>query len=351
MDHPGPAQRLGPKQQRTDVWARTGLSARDVEVYEALLASDCARTGCPPELPGYPPAEVHTAIDALTEAGLVRRRHDKVEPVRPDAAFERLLGRSHEQIAAEVERLAAAHREVSRLTEAFEEAHTRSHPEYIEVIEGITAIQDRLSELTALTRREFLCMTHAATARLAETSAPLFDENRAASTRSVSLRTILPDAVADDPQGWAYAEALASLGDQIRTCSVVPILANISDRTAAMVPLDLRNTTAGALFVRSPALVAGLVSLFELLWESATPLTDARPADIDDADRRLLHLLNLGAKDEHVARATGMSVRSVRARVARLMALTQSRSRFQLATAAVRRGWIAVAENASTDTG
>jgi DNA-binding CsgD family transcriptional regulator/predicted transcriptional regulator len=338
---------LGSNQERADVWSRIGLSARDAEVYEALLASDAARTGCLPVLPDYTPDDVRCAIEALVDAGLVRRSQDHVEAVRPDAALERLLAQSHEQLATTVERLAAAHREVSRLTEAFEEAQTRSHPEYIEVIEGIDAIQHRLSELAALTRRELLLLTDAADASLAEASAPLFDANRSLSSRSVSLRTIMPDAVADDPQGWAYAETLASLGDQIRTCPVVPILANISDRSAAMVPLDLRDTQAGALFVRSPALIASLVSLFELLWDAGTPIT-GRPAadiDIDVVDRRLLQLLNLGAKDEHVARACGMSVRSVRARVARLMTMTGSRSRFQLATAAARRGWIAVAED------
>ena len=62
MDDPGPAQRLGPKQGRTEVWSRMGLSPRDVEVYEALLASDAIRTGCPPVLAGYPPADVRCAI-------------------------------------------------------------------------------------------------------------------------------------------------------------------------------------------------------------------------------------------------------------------------------------------------
>ena len=183
-------------------------------------------------------------------------------------------------------------------------------------------------------------MTHSATVRLAETSEPLFDDNRALSQRAVSLRTVMPHSVADDPQALAYAEALASLGDDVRTCPVVPILANIADRTSAMVPLDLRDTRAGALFVRSPALVAGLVSLFELLWASGTPLTGSSPTDVDPDDHRLLQLLNLGAKDEQVARAMGISVRSVRARVARLMQITGARSRFQLATAASRRGWI-----------
>lgn len=345
MENYGAMHRVADERERADAWVCVGLSAVEIRLYEALLSLGTARSTDLAARTGSTPEDVRAAIDSLTAAGLVRCRGGFLEAIRPDVALEALLARSHERVAVDVDHLAVVRREASRLTDAFIDAQTRSHPEYIEVIEGIGAIQQRLSELTTLTRTEFLCMTHSATVRLAETSEPMFDHNRAAARRGVVLRTILPDAVADDPGGWGYAEALSSLGDQIRTCPVVPILANIADRSAAVVPLDLRDTCAGALYVRSPALVAGLVSLFELLWDSGRPLSGGAPELLDTQDSQLLHLLDLGAKDEHIARAMGISVRSVRARVARLMRMTDSRSRFQLATAAARRGWVGVASD------
>jgi DNA-binding NarL/FixJ family response regulator len=47
-----------------------------------------------------------------------------------------------------------------------------------------------------------------------------------------------------------------------------------------------------------------------------------------------------GAKDEQIARALGMSVRTVRRRVADLMDELGADSRFQAGVEAVRRGWI-----------
>ena len=59
------------------------------------------------------------------------------------------------------------------------------------------------------------------------------------------------------------------------------------------------------------------------------------------SDRRLLlDQLARGAKDEQIARTLGLSLRTVRRRVAELLDDLEASSRFQAGVEAVRRGWI-----------
>jgi DNA-binding NarL/FixJ family response regulator len=51
-------------------------------------------------------------------------------------------------------------------------------------------------------------------------------------------------------------------------------------------------------------------------------------------------MLAAGAKDEQIARALGVSLRTVRRRVAALLADLGVRSRFQAGVEAMRRGWV-----------
>jgi DNA-binding NarL/FixJ family response regulator len=61
----------------------------------------------------------------------------------------------------------------------------------------------------------------------------------------------------------------------------------------------------------------------------------------ESATRRLLlEQLTRGAKDEQIARELGLSLRTVRRRVAEVLGELGADSRFQAGVEAVRRGWI-----------
>ena len=90
---------------------------------------------------------------------------------------------------------------------------------------------------------------------------------------------------------------------------------------------------------RRPALLASA------LWDRAVapPWLCPRTPGVDGARRTALPLLVLmagGAVDEQIARALGVSVRTVRRRIATLLAELGADSRFQAGAEAVRRGWI-----------
>jgi DNA-binding NarL/FixJ family response regulator len=60
----------------------------------------------------------------------------------------------------------------------------------------------------------------------------------------------------------------------------------------------------------------------------------------EEERKRTLELLALGGKDEAVARHLGVSLRTVRRRVADLLEELGATTRFQAGMEAVRRGWI-----------
>jgi DNA-binding CsgD family transcriptional regulator len=94
--------------------------------------------------------------------------------------------------------------------------------------------------------------------------------------------------------------------------------------------------------VDDPLVVAVLAGVWSSLWAGALPLAPA--ADVAEAAREdvkvaILRLLETGAKDEVVARALGISLRTCRRHIAELLAATGSASRFQAAARLTRAGW------------
>ena len=95
------------------------------------------------------------------------------------------------------------------------------------------------------------------------------------------------------------------------------------------------------LLIRQRGLVEALMLLFELMWDRAAPVAELDRGEARPDLRRLL-LLQLadGAKDEQIARTLGLSLRTVRRRIADLLIELGVDSRFQAGVEAVRRGWL-----------
>lgn len=316
-----------------------GLDGTALRVYEALLR----RPGTPAaglgEVLGLPAQRVAPALAELRAGGLVDGPAAAPVAVPPDVAADELLASHYARLADESARVAQIRRQLAGLVEV---EHERSEDEHLAVVRGLPAIQAKLADLTLRSQMELLCMVPSATRTLVTSSEPLLTTNEDAAARGVRLRTLMPDAVADDPDGWAYARKLAAMGDDVRTCPVVSMVANIFDRKVAMVPLDAGHSRDAAVVVTNATLVGGLVALFEQLWATSLPIAAHAPAEpLDERDRQVLQLLLRGAKDEQVARTLGVSVRTVRARIGALTARAGARSRFQLAAVAVHHGWIA----------
>jgi hypothetical protein len=96
----------------------------------------------------------------------------------------------------------------------------------------------------------------------------------------------------------------------------------------------------GAAVVREPTLVAFLCSVFEFMWDSATPFvveSQKATATSDDLKQSIIRLMVLGYKDEMVARRLGMSVRTCTRHISEITEELEATSRFQAGyNAAVR---------------
>jgi DNA-binding CsgD family transcriptional regulator len=136
-------------------------------------------------------------------------------------------------------------------------------------------------------------------------------------------------------------QARARQGEQVRVIDEMPTRMLVIGGTHAILPEPLGFADEPRLLVRQPAIVGALTLLFERYWEQATALPDLdtrRPRV--DVRGSLLRQLAAGAKDEQIARTLGLSLRTVRRRVADLMIELGADTRFQAGAEATRRGWL-----------
>ncbi len=152
-------------------------------------------------------------------------------------------------------------------------------------------------------------------------------------------RAVYPVRALHEAQETLIARARA--GEQIRIVSELPTRLMVLGTTHAVIPEPLGAADEPRVLVRQPALVGALIMLFELMWDRAAPVPEldlgvARP----DLRRFILQQLAAGAKDEQIARVLGISLRTVRRRVASLLIELGVDSRFQAGVEAVRRGWL-----------
>jgi DNA-binding CsgD family transcriptional regulator len=140
----------------------------------------------------------------------------------------------------------------------------------------------------------------------------------------------------------ATLELRASVGEHVRLLPELPTRMFIIGTTHVVLPEPLGFVDEPRSLVRQPGLVQALTLWFELLWERAGPLPEAGrlKGDRSQLDRFVLAQLAQGAKDEQVARTLGLSLRTVRRRVADLMTELGADSRFQAGVEAARRGWL-----------
>lgn len=135
--------------------------------------------------------------------------------------------------------------------------------------------------------------------------------------------------------------ARAEAGEQIRVVPELPSRLFIIGDTHAILPEPLGQADEPRLLIRQRGLVEALTLLFELMWDRASPVPELDRGEARPDLRRLL-LLQLadGAKDEQISRTLGISLRTVRRRIADLLIELGVDSRFQAGVEAVRRGWL-----------
>ncbi len=156
---------------------------------------------------------------------------------------------------------------------------------------------------------------------------------RAAGPAAVTPRKLLSPVALADEEARAHLRLVRSRGALVRISrSPLPHETILIDRRVMILAGQETPTGREYIVTTSPVLVEGVHSLLRALWDAAVDLETYLRTDVPhlDADGRvILEALASGLTDESAARRLGVSLRTYRRRVARLMAELEAGSRFQ----------------------
>jgi DNA-binding CsgD family transcriptional regulator/DNA-binding transcriptional regulator YhcF (GntR family) len=312
-----------------------GLSELEERLYRTLLR---VRQGSLTQLAafaGCSPVVTRRALHRLGSLGLVNRQGtpSRFVPAAPDTAIEALILRRQEEL------------ERCRLTAISLAAEYRSATsdtaDLVELVKGESIFQ-RYVQLLTNARSEVLMFDKPPYIGPADNPLEL-----GVLARGISWRAIYAQEAIDIPDRIAQLGVWHAAGERARLAANVPLKLVLVDRKIALLPLtpDGHGAENTAILVHPSSLLSTLLMLFDMVWERALPLDAGngpeRAADEPAAeDRMLLQMLTAGLKDQAIARQLDVSLRTARRRLAQLMTTTGATSRFQLALAAVRRGWL-----------
>lgn len=290
-------------------------------------------------------SEVRQALDALAELALVRPSRQSPQqwrPVAPQRVIQMLHRKKEEtlqQLRYNLDTGLAALRDFS--TELPDQPDLEDQQD-AERIVGIDAVQGQMEEIAHSATS--LCMSivpggpvpAAALTAARELDSELFN-------RGVTQQVLYMDSARADKATMDYGHWMLECGAEVRTAATLPLRLMIVDRSAAMLPLDIDDLTAGAMIVKSSGIVHALVALFELAWAKATPVDAALPrhptTGLSSLDRELLLMLATGMTDAAAAKRLGVSLRTERRRMNGLMQMLGANSRFEAGIKANQRGW------------
>lgn len=290
---------------------------------------------------------VRRSLALLSEMALLRGGGSDLEQGRaidPQLALQLLQARQQAELAAQQQRMEATRAAVVGLmAEIAESSPEETSKSGVRYLEGIDAIRDQIELLSAGTRSEVL--SFAPDSRMSQES---IEAARPLNLRNVEqgivLRAIYLDSIRHDSHARDYTAWLEGIGAHVRTMPVLPNRLTIVDRRSALVAMDATNTGAAAALVTSPGLIALLVTLFEQMWETATPLgPEAAPCEPKLLTRQqtaVLQLMADGRTDEAIAHSLGVSTRTVGRVITGLLTHLGARSRFQAGMRAVEYGYL-----------
>jgi DNA-binding CsgD family transcriptional regulator len=317
-----------------------GLDQETTAVYEALLTAD-AGPAAVSAITGLAESNVHAALAALAEMGLVRRPargSDDWCAIRPELAFAALVHQHEADMARKYQQLAAAAAAATTVWSA----RLQHSAGTFEPLQGCADALAEASRLAAQATNEYSLVTPAARRALTalHTNPSALE---AAVARGVSVRTLFHDSIRSDRAALPVARRLAVVGAHVRTAPIPPLPLVICDRQVALIPGGQARREA-ALIIREPAIVAPLLAIFEHSWDAAIPLgartTPNGRTGPTAAERALLQLLAAGLTDEAAAKRLGVSERTAQRHLKTAMIKLQATSRFQAGHNAAQRGWL-----------
>jgi DNA-binding CsgD family transcriptional regulator len=304
------------------------LSPKAIALYERLVLDG----------PMDSVAQDGQALAELDELGLTFRspcHPGKVVPVSTEAATDLLLDSIRREVADQHRALDAVLADIGRWQREF--AATRSAAgsagaaEVLADPDEIMRMADEVIFGARVEALEFAVATHHQD--LASVEAPV----KSPVGPGVRHRVVYSTACLASDLGQQLIRLHREAGEEQRMYSGWLTSLRVADTDLALVPLA-SGSQRTALLVRSPAMITLLRQWFETVWENATPPHSG--SELTAFELEVLRLQALGYKDAAIARALGVSVRTVRRHVTNILGVLGVSTRFAAGVAAFRRGWI-----------
>ncbi|MFI6799744.1 hypothetical protein [Streptosporangium canum] len=322
-----------------------GVSAEAEELYRYFLRHRGEGIGSVRQALNLDPDTIEAAAEVLSRLSLLdlTDRH-RVVATEPRIGIERLVEQRLDQLNMEIRRVLAARDAIASLVEDQRHGENSTPVLDIERVEGLDQVRQRLDDLGFFSYKETLCLHPGGplSRGAIETALPLDTRSL---RRGLAVKAVYHPKALDDPFMAAYLRDVVSLGGQIHITEDPMDRMLIFDRSVAVVPINPKESSRGALLVREPGLVSQLVTYFDGVWQAATDLRDfTEPSSgaplLSDLEKRVLAVMATADKDEIAAREIDVSVRTYRRYVADLMARLGAVNRFQAALRAKEENWI-----------
>ena len=316
-----------------------GFTAEQEALYRVLLRNSGGSLERLAEMLGRSVEEVREELVPFEAAGLLDLGGPALVVHPPDNALGRLISAEAQRLQSVTDQLETLRNLLPSLAADLQTSQrTSGDPVTIEAI-GAGDMASLVRGLTATTTGEMLWL---------RPDQWRLDVGREIDSWVMELirsgrrsRAIYPARVLEEAPEVIRARAEA--GEHVRILAAVPSRVAIMGTSAVLMSEHWGSSAGRRLVIRQDAIIGAITMLFDRLWDRAMSVpglgSEPDPGRTDDR-RLLLDQLSAGAKDEQIARALGLGLRTVRRRVADILEELDAESRFQAGAEAVRRGWI-----------
>ncbi len=318
-----------------------GISEAEELVYRWLLQHPGATAQETARGLSQPPNKAQRLLDAIEDKGLashVPERPRRYNPASPDMAMEALALKRQEE-------LSRARTAIAELQQQTASRKPADHEQMVELITSPDAAKRILEQLSLTAKSEILCLMRPPIL-LSRTDAPPESgqaAQRRAQARGVRFRNIVDSEIMALPRVIEIVRSDMETGQEFRIIPELPFKVVLVDRRIALVPLNLKSPSGLSLLVRSSALLDALYTLFEVLWQQASPMSFLHDNRIEIGDSHsvvpeetlsIMQLLVAGLNDKSVVHQLGISRSTFTRRMGEVAKAWNVKTRFQL-------GWFA----------
>lgn len=307
-----------------------GIGAEGEELYRHVLRMPGLTLVSHVTRLGWTDYEADHALEQLRARRLVRTNDaGELYADHPRAALERVLN-------AEEARLATRRQDLARVRDTIDQL-AADHRAGQEAQDSPQPARERVDAADLVPVHEHLAASTVGPIRVAHSRLPVGGPEAFPVVRQLieggreQRGLYVPGVIEETPEvvhDWAQA------GEAQRLVPALPSQMVCFGSDVALGSSEWGSIDGDLVVLRDPMVVSAFVELFDRLWAQATPLGAAT----DDERGALLELMQQGLKDEAIARLLGVSLRTVRRRIAGLMEEHGVGTRFQLALALARRG-------------